>query len=159
MRILTALTTLLLLSACGSPARGFTPVQPQRALNSMSAMTPQRALSRAPRAVATISVKEARDWLADPNASWKLLDVRTPEEFAEGRLTGSTLMNFNAPDFREQLLKLDRNQPYIIYCRSGARSAKALAMMRELGFRNAYDIQGGILAWQAAGYPVTHVVR
>lgn len=105
-------------------------------------------------AVTSISVKEAHEWLADPNASWKLLDLRTPEEFAQGYLKSAQMLNFYASDFREHLLNMDRNQPYIIYCRSGNRSSQALKMMRELGFRNVYEVQGGILAWQSAGYPV-----
>ncbi|HEY9842181.1 MAG: rhodanese-like domain-containing protein [Candidatus Sericytochromatia bacterium] len=147
MRVLSSLLPLLILSACGTQFPQMAQRAPLRSpLQAMRATTP--------RAVTTISVAEAHQWLADPNASWKLIDVRTPEEFAQGHLQEAALMNFYDADFREKLLNMDRNQPYIIYCRSGNRSGKALAMMRELGFRNAYDIQGGILAWQAAGFAV-----
>lgn len=105
-------------------------------------------------AVMSISVQEAQAWLADPNAQWQLLDLRTPEEFATGHLENATLMNFYDADFRDRLLTMNRHQPTIIYCRSGNRSGQALEMMRELGFRNVYDMQGGIMAWQRAGYPV-----
>lgn len=106
------------------------------------------------RAVTQISVQEAQQWLADPQAKWLLLDLRTPGEIARGQLAGATPLNFNAPDFRTRLEQMDRNQPTIIYCQSGNRSGKALEIMREMGFRNVYDVRGGILAWQAAGFPL-----
>lgn len=105
-------------------------------------------------AVTGISVQEAQAWLADPNAQWQLLDLRTPEEFATGHLENASLMNFYDADFRDRLLTMNRHQPTIIYCRSGNRSGQALEIMRELGFRNVYDMQGGIMAWQRAGYPL-----
>ena len=116
-----------------------------------SAMT---AASVHNQAVTAISVEEAQAWLADPNAQWQLLDLRTPEEFATGHLKNATLMNFYDADFRERLLTMNRHQPTILYCRSGNRSGQALEIMRELGFRNVYDMQGGIMAWQRAGYLV-----
>ncbi|MGV3526134.1 MAG: rhodanese-like domain-containing protein [Candidatus Sericytochromatia bacterium] len=106
------------------------------------------------RAVTQISVQEAKQWLADPQAKWLLLDLRTPAEIARGHVAGAAPLNFNAPDFRTRLEQMDRNQPTIIYCQSGNRSGKALEIMREMGFRNVYDVRGGILAWQAAGFPL-----
>lgn len=141
MRIIPGILSLLLLSACGTPA--------------LRAAAPQLMVQASlRRAVTTISVKEARDWLADAHASWMLLDLRTPAEYATGHLAGAGQLNFYDPDFRARLEGMDRNQPYILYCQSGNRSGQALAIMREMGFRNAYDIQGGIKAWQAAGYAV-----
>lgn len=149
LNLSAALFSALVLSACGNATL---PLMRQPA--QFGVYQARQASNLPQRAVTTISVKEAHQWLSDANASWKLLDLRTPEEFAQGRLQGAELMNFYDKDFRDRLLKMDRNQPYIIYCRSGNRSGQALAIMRELGFRNAYDIQGGILAWQTAGYPV-----
>lgn len=83
-----------------------------------------------------------------------LLDVRTPEEYADGHLKDSTLMDYFAPDFKDQLSKLDKAAKYLIYCRSGGRSGRALEMMGELGFADVHDIKGGIIAWNSAGYPV-----
>lgn len=94
----------------------------------------------------------AKEWLETEKPS--LIDIRTPEEFAQGRLAGAQLMDFYAPDFAEKLGKLDKNAKYLIYCRSGRRSASALETMSALGFREARDIAGGINAWSAAGYPV-----
>lgn len=142
MRVISSLLALMLLSACGAPTTmARMPVQ-------------QMAAMSAPRAVTTISVAEAHDWLADPNASWTLIDLRTPAEFATGHLQNASNLNFYATDFRAKLEGMNRHQPIIMYCQSGNRSGKALEMMREMGFRNVYDIKGGILAWQAAGYAI-----
>lgn len=83
-----------------------------------------------------------------------LIDVRTPEEFAEGHLDGATLIDYNAPGFAEQVAELDRSVPYFVYCRSGNRSAGAVAVMAGLGFETVYELDGGILAWEAAGNAV-----
>ncbi|OGR94229.1 MAG: hypothetical protein A2016_05065 [Elusimicrobia bacterium GWF2_62_30] len=83
-----------------------------------------------------------------------LIDIRTPDEYAQGRLKDAALMDFYAPDFAEKLGKLDKSANYLIYCRSGKRSGKALETMGQLGFTGAHDIAGGIIAWTAAGLPV-----
>ena len=83
-----------------------------------------------------------------------LLDVRTPDEYAAGHLENAVLIDYRAPDFKDKLNKLDKTAKYLIYCRTGKRSAASLAIMQELGFSDARDIDGGITAWAAAGYPV-----
>ncbi len=83
-----------------------------------------------------------------------ILDVRTPEEFAEARIEGATLLDFYRPDFAERLAELDRDVPYVLYCRSGSRSDQAFTMMRDLGFTSVQDVDGGIVAWMGAGLPV-----
>lgn len=107
-----------------------------------------------PQAVVTISPQEAHNWVMDPQSQWLILDIRTPEEFAQGRLRNATLMNFYDADFKAKLEQMNRHQPTILYCGSGSRSGQALEIMRELGFKNVYEVRGGLLAWQAAGFPV-----
>ncbi len=80
-----------------------------------------------------------------------VLDVRTPEEFAEGHLRSAVLMDFYAPDFKDSIAQLDKGKSYYVYCRSGNRSGKTLAMMRELGFTHVLDAAGGIGELQMAG--------
>lgn len=83
------------------------------------------------------------------------IDVRTPEEHAAGYIEKTDLLlDFKAADFKDKLSKLDRSGKYLIYCRSGHRSGLALAMMKDLGFAEYHDIEGGINAWMAAGLPV-----
>jgi len=83
-----------------------------------------------------------------------LLDVRTPDEYAAGHIENAVNMDYYAPDFSDRLSKLDKTAKYLIYCRSGKRSASALKIMQEQGFTEIHDIAGGINAWIAAGYPI-----
>ena len=83
-----------------------------------------------------------------------LIDIRTTDEYAAGHLAASVQMDYYAPAFKDKLSKLDKSAKYLIYCRSGKRSAAALKMMQDLGFSDIHDIAGGITAWQAAGLPV-----
>jgi len=83
-----------------------------------------------------------------------VLDVRTPEEFAQGHLEGALNIDVSAPDFADRVGELDRAATYAVYCRSGNRSATALAEMAALGFTDAHHLAGGIGAWQRAGHPV-----
>ncbi len=97
--------------------------------------------------------KEAFDFIA----AYKpvVIDVRTSGEYDSGHLeAASSLLDYYAPDFREQLSKLDRNAKYLIYCRSGNRSGSALGIMKDLGFTDIRHIEGGIKAWTGAGLPV-----
>ena len=81
-----------------------------------------------------------------------VLDVRTPEEVAEGAIEGATKINFFDSNFAEQVDKLDKSKAYFIYCRSGRRSANACNIMAEKGFEKLYNLEGGYMAWEANGY-------
>lgn len=84
-----------------------------------------------------------------------VIDIRRPEEYAAGHLEAAAMqLDYYAPDFKEQLSRLDKGASYLIYCRSGHRSGLALAIMKDLGFTDSHDIEGGITAWTAAGLPV-----
>ena len=63
----------------------------------------------------------------------KILDVRTPEEVAEGHLLGSTTVNFLSPDFSKEVEALNKNKTYLLYCRSGSRTRKAADAMQKMG--------------------------
>ncbi|WP_339699327.1 rhodanese-like domain-containing protein [uncultured Roseivirga sp.] len=97
-----------------------------------------------------VDVNEFETLMAD-EASVQIIDVRTPDEYAQGAIKNSTLMNFNAPDFKNKLEGLDKNKPVAVYCHSGGRSNQAFEMMKEMGFKQIYELQGGIAAWQAGG--------
>jgi rhodanese-related sulfurtransferase len=88
------------------------------------------------------------------NDKFVILDVRTPDEYASGHIAGSILIDFNAANFKDEVNKLDKDLTYLIYCRSGNRSASAAKVMVENGFKDVYNMTGGINEWQAAGYPV-----
>lgn len=82
-----------------------------------------------------------------------VLDVRTPEEFAEGHLDGAQLIDFYSSTFAEQIAALDPDEEYLVYCRSGNRSGQTVALMRELGIDQVWDLDGGVIAYGAAGLP------
>lgn len=84
----------------------------------------------------------------------QLIDVRTPGEFSEGHLDGAINIDFRSTDFRDQINKLDKDRPVYLYCRSGGRSGQAAAIFSEAGFSLVVDMDGGIMAWEAAGLPV-----
>ena len=86
-------------------------------------------------------------------ASSQILDVRTPEEWAEGIIEGATMMNFYDDDFEAQLEKLDKEKSVAVYCRSGGRSGNAMDMMAKNGFKVVYNLEGGTTAWEAASKP------
>jgi rhodanese-related sulfurtransferase len=89
----------------------------------------------------------------EANPDFMIIDVRTPEEYAEGHIADSALIDFYTEDFEEQIGQLDREGKYLVYCRSGNRSSRALSVMEELGFEEVYNMLGGIGAWTAAGLP------
>ncbi len=84
------------------------------------------------------------------NEQITLLDVRTPEEIAEGKMDGAMEIDFRAADFKSNVEKLDKEKTYYVYCRSGGRSGKTVKMMREMGIPNSYNILGGFEKFKGA---------
>lgn len=84
----------------------------------------------------------------------QLIDVRTPEEVAEGTIAGAINFDFRADGFEKKLVVLDKTKPVYVFCRSGGRSANAASIMKELGFTEIYDLAGGMIDWKASGKEV-----
>jgi len=103
----------------------------------------------------TITAQEAFDLVQDNdgNPEFVIVDVRTPDEFGDGHLEDAINIDFYADSFRDDLNQLDKSDTYLIYCRSGNRSAQALTTMNDLGFSDIHDM-GGIIDWAAEGFPV-----
>ncbi len=106
--------------------------------------------------VSLVSAPSASEVVAEAPPGLVVLDVRTPAEYAEAHLAGAVLIDFYEPDFADRIAELDRSVPYVMYCRSGNRSASAAEIMRDLGFEEVYEVDGGILAWAQAGLPLTN---
>jgi len=83
-----------------------------------------------------------------------VVDVRTPEEVAEGHLAGAININFLGEGFSQEIEKLNKNKTYLLYCKSGNRTRKAADQMQKAGFKHVYMLDGGITAWNKAGKPV-----
>lgn len=77
-----------------------------------------------------------------------LVDVRTPEEYAEGHLPEALNINIYADDFLSRMAKIRKNKKVLLYCRSGKRSARAAAMLDSLGYQKVYNLEGGYIAWK-----------
>lgn len=78
-----------------------------------------------------------------------LLDVRRPDEFAAGHLPAALNLDVTAPDFAPRSAQLDKTRPTYVYCRSGARSAKAAEQLAQAGFAHVSNLLGGVLDWPA----------
>jgi rhodanese-related sulfurtransferase len=83
-----------------------------------------------------------------------LLDVRTQSEYAQGHLTQATLIDFYSSDFKSRVSKLDKSKPVFLYCAVGGRSGSAANMLSSMGFKEIYDLQGGINGWIQAKKPI-----
>lgn len=87
--------------------------------------------------------------------SVQLLDVRTPQEYAEGHIDGAININVQSDDFRQLAEnELSKDFTIFVYCRSGRRSLKAADILTELGYK-VVNLKGGILEWEEDGFPVT----
>ncbi|MBP7184260.1 MAG: thioredoxin fold domain-containing protein [Saprospiraceae bacterium] len=88
------------------------------------------------------------------NSDALVLDVRTPAEYNKGHIKNAKNINFNSPEFSADIETLDKNKPVFVYCLSGGRSAAALDAMKKKGFHEVYNLGGGTLAWNSAGFPL-----
>ncbi len=84
----------------------------------------------------------------------RVLDVRTPEEFANGHMPGAVNIDINGADFEKKISILEKDKTYLVHCAGGVRSAKACGKMAQLKFPNLYNLEGGFKAWEKAGKPV-----
>lgn len=103
--------------------------------------------------VKNVKTEEA-DKLLHENKKIVVLDVRTPEEFADGHIAGAKNVDFYAKDFEKQLDALDKGRPYLVHCAAGGRSANARDLMTQHQFLTIYHLDGGFNAWKEAGKPV-----
>jgi len=84
-----------------------------------------------------------------------VIDVRSPEEFSKGHLQNAKNINWNGNDFQKQVSTLDKSKPIFIYCLSGGRSSSAASQMRSEGFKEVYELNGGLMKWRAANLSET----
>jgi len=83
-----------------------------------------------------------------------VLDVRTPDEFAEGHIPGATNVDAHDPDFAKKVAQLDQKRPVIIHCAAGGRSSQMLPTVAAQKFPEIYHMNKGFSAWSASGKPV-----
>ncbi len=148
MRTTLSSAVLLAVVACGTS----TAIETTLVTESVPAAT----LSLPDASFAQASPQQAADIIGSRLGSdgFVLLDVRTPEEYSEGHIAGSDNIDFYETAFADSIAALDRDDSYVVYCRSGNRSGQTLELMRQLGFTDVTDVSGGIVAWQEAGLPL-----
>lgn len=95
-----------------------------------------------------ISIDELNE-LVSTDHDYILLDVRTPEETAAGKIANAQEADVKTAEFINLLSSFDKEKKYIVYCRSGKRSTKACQMMKEQGFKHLLNVEGGYLAYTA----------
>jgi len=102
----------------------------------------------------TIPTLEYQKLLAETKNN-QLIDVRTEGEFMEEHLPNAININFNEKDFEAKIKKLDKTKPTFIYCLSGGRSGSEMEIFAKNGFKEVYNMQGGILQWKGDQLPLT----
>ena len=101
-----------------------------------------------------VSVEEMQSLLKIDDV--QLVDVRTPEEFKAGYIANAQNIDYYSPTIDEDILKLDKNKPVIVYCRSGKRSRDCSEKLLEAGFQKIYNLEGGIIQWEHEGKEITN---
>lgn len=143
MKKLLVLSTLLILAlglaACGAPA----------ATGGVAAAAAAASvdINNLP---ANMTVQQAKPLLDNPDVFW--LDVREQSEYDAGHIPGVTLIPTGQVGSR--LSDIPKDKPVIVTCRTGNRSAAVTQFLQEQGYTNVHNMQGGIVAWQSAGFPV-----
>src|SRR5688500_7607118 len=118
---------LLIAIACSSPEKNENQVSNDESIKSL---TPQ----------------EFKENLADSNAI--LIDVRTPEEVAQGVIPGAINIDIKDSTFTSKINALEKDKSYFVYCKAGVRSENAATQMEQLGFKNISVLDGGIVGWE-----------
>jgi rhodanese-related sulfurtransferase len=83
-----------------------------------------------------------------------ILDVRTPDEISTGIIPGAIFLDYFQKDFEKQVSKLDPTKTYFVYCASGVRSGETVELMKKNGFKEAYNLKGGLASWKKSNLPI-----
>lgn len=122
-----------------------------RIANSIVAVLIGASAAFAETKIEDVSVSEFRELIGQENGI--ILDVRTPEEVAQGHIAGASILNIYDEDFVRKLNLMQKDKPVYVYCRSGGRSSRAAQIMGENGFGEVYNLEGGMGAWNRANLP------
>ena len=102
-----------------------------------------------PEAPVRVGITDFAEVIASPDVT--IVDVRTPEEFAERHIEGAVNIPVEYADFTDQVSQLDADGTYAVYCRSGNRSQTAVDQMSRVGINGIYELDSGTNGWAAAG--------
>jgi len=130
--------------------RSSVPRQARRAWPLAAALVLALTLTACGNTYQTVSVQDLRA-ASEPNRI--VLDVREPSEYAAGHVAGARLLPLS--QLQSRLDEVPADRPVYVYCHSGNRSKQASEILAKAGKKDIRDVRGGILAWEAAGYPIT----
>jgi len=99
-----------------------------------------------------IRATEAKGLLATKKSVY-LLDVRTPEEFRQGRIQGAVLIPIN--EVERRIGEIPRNRPIVVYCAVGSRSGLVAGFLSQKGYGEVYNVTDGIVGWYRNGFPIS----
>lgn len=121
-----------------------------------SPRSPQGQAMKSGRKVVDLDAGQARALIRKHGfrPGFVLLDVRTAPEYRKGHIKGARNIDVTRPGFRKRVALLSRSHTILVYCLSGARSLRAITVLRRLGFRKLYHLACGFLCWQDKGFPV-----
>jgi len=94
-----------------------------------------------------IDIDEFRKKMASQN--YVLVDVRTEKEFDDGHIENALNIDYFSTTFSDEISNIGLERPVLVYCRSGNRSGKSMRIMSDLGFKEVYNLIGGIKGWKA----------
>ena len=143
---LVVIFALFLATACSNNATQ-TEAPPPAAVNQNAASAPQSAIAATYTPAQTMDlIKQKKDLL--------IIDVRSPAELREGRIDNSTLIPFW--DILKGNYNIPQNRPLLLICAVGGRSYAAMQILAQKGYREIYNLQGGIAAWKQANLPLVY---
>ncbi len=141
MKIIPAILLAFFLSLASSPT--------------VRAGEPKQASAEKTTITKDVTPDEAALLVTGKPAAALVLDVRTPDEFAEGHIPGATNVDFLGDDFEKQIAALPADRPLIVHCAAGNRSSKAVAKLAATGkFAQILHLKSGFNGWKAAGKPI-----
>lgn len=99
-----------------------------------------------------VTPAEVAKLIAEKKAT--ILDIRTPEEFAEGHIPDAVNIDYMSDDFARKIAALDKTKTYVVHCGAGSRSTKSLPALEQAGLKSVLHLQQGFKGWQSAGQPI-----
>ena len=106
--------------------------------------------------ITALSPKEASNLIEKHKGDFDfvILDIRTPGEYQSGHLQNAVMIDFYSKSFADKIGHLDKEKSYLVYCRSGNRSARSMDLFRKLRFQKVYHLSTGIKGWNSEGLPL-----
>ena len=106
--------------------------------------------------ITSVSPSEAAELITkhQGDADFVILDIRTPGEYQSGHLEEAVMIDYYSKSFVNEIDRLDKEKSYLVYCRSGNRSAGTMDLLKKLQFQRIYHLASGINGWISAGLPL-----